>query len=135
MTTIDRFRNAETAAAAIIEKFVADQSSRPDHVAVRTEELSKMKKDELVELILSLEKPKTDAKPKVEDIARALLVDEACAILPYEAIAQLVHRAIPESNTSSKSIASYFSKKGKEWGALKRVKLQINPLAMLAEAR
>lgn len=134
MTTLGRFQQAQTAANRIIAEFLSTQENKPDAVATRTEELSKMKKDELVELILTLEKPKAESKPKVEDIVKALLTNEDCAILPYESIAQLVHQAIPEANTSSKSVASYFSKKGADWGAQKRVKLHIDPMEMLKVA-
>lgn len=131
MTTMDKFRTAQNSANRIIATFVEGQANKPDALAARTEELSKMKKDELVAMIIGLEKKPVDAKPKVEDIVKALLVDEDCAILPYESIAQLVHQAIPEANTSSKSVASYFSKKGEDWGAKKRVKLHLDPLEVM----
>ena len=142
MNTIERFRAAETSANRIIAAFIAGNDAKPDAVAERTEAIiastAGMKKDEAVAFlaaqIVALEKPKNENKPKVEDIVKALLCDEDCAILPYESIAQLVHKAIPESNTSSKSVASYFSKKGVEWQAQKRVRLQINPLEAMAAA-
>jgi uncharacterized alpha-E superfamily protein len=131
MNTIEKYRAAETSAQAIIQQFVTGFADQPDAVAERTTQLHAMKKDELVAIILGLEKPKAEAKPKVEDLVKSLLCDEACAILPYESIAQLVVSAIPEAHTSAKSVASYFSKKGEEWNALKRVKLVINPLEAL----
>lgn len=133
MTTLDRFQAAQTSANRIIAEFVAGQENKPDAVAARTEELKAMKKDDLVALIISLEKKPAESKPKVEDIVKALLTDEACAILPYDSIAQLVHKAIPEANTSSKSVASYFSKKGEDWGALKRIKLAMDPFEVLEQ--
>jgi len=87
----------------------------------RTHELEKLNKTELVELIISKEKEKrTDT---VQELAKAILKDEDFIAAPYEVIAEAIRIIKPDAKTSSKSIASYVSKKREEWELPPRIRI------------
>lgn len=132
MNTIEQLKEASRRGQEIIAEFTAKNTGAPDVVAARTEELEKLSKKELVAMVVALEKPKSEKPFKVEDIAKALLEEPACSIFTYEQIAGLIHQAIPEGKTSSKSIASYASKHKSEWTIVPREKFQLDPTQLLA---
>ncbi len=87
----------------------------------RTQELEKLNKAELVELIISKEKEKrTDT---VQELAKAILKDPELIAADYEMIASAIREIKPEAKTSSKSIASYVSKKRDEWDLPQRIRI------------
>lgn len=73
----------------------------------KRKELTKLKKEDLINLILAQEKFQTI---KVEDLVKPILEDPKCAWLDYAAIATLIRNVLPTAKTSSKSLASYASK-------------------------
>ncbi len=87
----------------------------------RTQELEKLNKSDLIDLIISKEKEKrTDT---VQELARAILSDPELIAADYEMIASAIREIKPEAKTSSKSIASYVSKKRDEWDLPQRIKI------------
>lgn len=109
-----------------IEDIVAKYSnlqgaSQEDLVAAREEELAKLNKADLIALVIEKEKAKkTDT---VQELARAILQDEDLIAADYETIASAIKVIKPEAKTSSKSIASYVSKKREEWELPLRVRV------------
>ena len=94
-------------------------------------ELLKLTKDELVEQIINAKKvAKTDT---VQDLAKAILKDEDLIAVNYEDIAAAIRLLKPGAKTSSKSIASYVSKKRDEWDLPQRIRISV-PRAKVAEA-
>jgi len=85
------------------------------------EELMKLTKAELVEKLL--ETRKTARTDTVQELARAILQDEELVAANYEDIASAIKTLKPGSNTSSKSIASYVSKKREEWNLPLRIRV------------
>lgn len=84
-------------------------------------DLMKLTKEELVAQILESKKEKrTDT---VQDLARAILSDEELIAAPYEVIAEAIRELKPDAKTSSKSIASYVSKKRDEWNLPQRIRI------------
>lgn len=120
-------------ATQIVDSFAAGVETSEEVVAARTAELKALNKDELVAQILELEKPKAANTVKVEDVVKAIMTDEDCALLNYEQIAALVAGKLG-TKTSHKSVASYASKKGKEWGIVPRQKFKVNVDDLLAAA-
>lgn len=106
-------------AAEMASKFedlvVAEGESQDVDTTAREADLHKLNKDGLVALIISLEAKGKRAGTTVQDIARAMLTDEDCLAVNYETIAEACRLLIPGAKTSSKSIASYVSKKREEW--------------------
>jgi len=90
-------------------------------------------KDELVLMILASKKEKrTDT---VQDLARAILSDEEYIAATYDTIAEAIRIIKPEAKTSSKSIASYVSKKRDEWDLPQRIRItQTKPKEVKEEA-
>lgn len=132
MNALQKIQAAQTAAQAIINGFKGELENAPDVVAVRTEELKTMKKDELIELILSLEKPKSETKVKTEDVARSLMESPDCACLTWGDIADLIVQSGLGEKTSQASISSYASKKKEDWAIIPREKLRFNAADLLA---
>lgn len=81
----------------------------------REAELHKLNKEALVELIISLETKGKRSGTTVQDLAKAMLQDEDCLAVNYDSIAEACRILIPGAKTSTKSIASYVSKKREEW--------------------
>jgi hypothetical protein len=76
-------------------------------------EYEKLSKAELVDLLVEAKgKQRTDT---VQELAKAILKDEEFLAASYEQIAEAIRQIKPEAKTSSKSIASYVSKKKAEW--------------------
>ena len=132
MNAIEKIKAAQVAATSILEGFVSKHDQTPDAVEARKTELTAMKKDELIELILGLEKPKTENVVKVEDVAKAILESPDCAVLTYEQIAGLITGSFPDRNTSGKSIGSYASKRKAEWNITPREKVKIDIATLMA---
>ncbi len=83
--------------------------------------LLKLTKEELVAQILESKKDKrTDT---VQDLARAILSDPEFIAANYEQVAEAIRALKPDAKTSSKSIASYVSKKREEWNLPQRIRV------------
>lgn len=134
MNGIEQIKTAASKAQEIVNRFTGQLEGTPDAVAARTEELEKLGKATLVAMIIGLEKPKTDKAFRVEDVIKEILEEPACAIYNYEQIATLVQQVLPEAKTSSKSVASYASKKKTEWTIVPRQKLHVTHDDLLAMA-
>ena len=110
MSNIKTYTPAEMAEAFTHLVAQADTSVEDRH-----EELMKLKKEELVALIMESEKTRNHKGITVQDLAKAMLKSEDHLGVNYETIAQAIRILIPDAQTSSKSIASYVSKKGEDW--------------------
>jgi hypothetical protein len=130
MSTISDLKTASTAAEGIIAEFSGHVTE--DAVEVRKAELSTLKKDELVARILELEKPKSKDGITVETVARKFMEAPELALFNWSQIALLVKRVLPEANTSSKSIASYASKRKEDWAIVPREKFSFDPAELMA---
>ena len=115
----------------LVERFSAHQGQTPEEAAeARTNELSSLTKAELIELVISKEaNRKTDT---VQELAKAMLQDEELIAASYDDIAEAIRVIKPEAKTTSKSIASYVSKKREEWALPERVRIN-KPRAKKAE--
>ena len=128
-TSLDQLKQASKRAQEIVNSFTGKLEDAPD----RIEELSQLTKADLVALVISLEKAPT-ATVKVEEIIKVLLEEPACAIFTYEQLAGLVQQILPTAKTSSKSVASYASKKKEDWVITPRQKFQLSQEDLLAIA-
>lgn len=124
MNSIELVVAAKKAAESHIDQVIGSEVPQ-DAVEARRTELSSMKKDDLIAHILTLEKPKTEKPFTVESLAKAVLEDPACAVLPYKAIAALIVSKVPEAKTTDKSIASYVTRHKEDWNVVPREKLQL----------
>lgn len=113
-------------AAEIAEKF-ADLGSltEPVDMSAREAELSKLTKGELVAHIISLETPRAPRGTTVQDVAKAILQDPEMVAVPYDTVAEACRILVPNAMTSSKSIASYVSKKRVEWNLPDRIMVRV----------
>lgn len=127
MNTFQRLQKASQTADEIVQSFVSEIGVVPDVVAERTKELSKMNKEDLIALVVELEKPKVDKGVTVAQVAQALLTNEELAIFGYEVLANKVKEVLPDAKTSSKSIASYACKQKEAWGVVPRVNFKLDP--------
>ena len=105
----------------IVEKYSAFEVNTDEALEAKRVELHKLTKDELVEMILEAQKNKK--MDTVQDLARAILSDEDLIAANYETIAEAIREIKPEAKTSSKSIASYVSKKREEWNLPQRIRI------------
>jgi len=109
-----------------VEDIVAKYSelegvSQEELVAQRVKELMTMTKEDIVNILIEKEKSKkTDT---VQELAKAILKDENMIAADYETIAMAIREIRPEAKTSSKSIASYVSKKRDEWELPQRIRI------------
>ena len=105
----------------ISSKYLDHQVDSEEGHEARVAELSALTKSDLVDLIISKEKEKrTDT---VQELAKAILKDEDFIAASYETIAEAIRVIKPEAKTSSKSIASYVSKKREEWDLPPRIRV------------
>lgn len=105
----------------IVEKYQDFSLDTDEALEAKRAELHKLNKDELVEMILEAQKSKkTDT---VQDLARAILSDPDLIAANYETIADAIREIKPDAKTSSKSIASYVSKKRDEWSLPQRIRI------------
>jgi hypothetical protein len=138
MTQLDKIRSASQVSEAIIASFTGHVAE--DAVAVRTaallEEVNGMNKADAIALltakIVELEKPKTKDGITVESVARKFMEAPELALFTWPQIAMLVKRVLPEASTSSKSIASYASKRKADWAIVPREKFSIDPAELMA---
>ncbi len=107
--------NAQEMADKFNGLVVAEGEETEVDTTEREADLTKLNKAELVAHIISLEAKGKRTGTTVQDIARAMLTDEDCLAVNYETIAEACRILIPGAKTSSKSIASYVSKKREEW--------------------
>ena len=112
---------------------VAEGSEKEVDTTEREAELSKLNKTELVAHIIGLEAKGKRTGTTVQDIAKAMLKDEECLAVNYETIAEACRILIPGAKTSSKSIASYVSKKREEWGLPVRYMIRSAKAKVVAE--
>ena len=134
MNSLEQLKVASAKSQEIVARFTGMADQEPDVVEARKVELKELNKAELIDLIVSLEKPKVEKAFKVEDIVKEVLEEPACAIFSYEQIAGLVHQVLPDSKTSSKSVASYASKRKTDWNIVPREKIQLTHDDLLAMA-
>jgi len=108
-----------------VEKFGALVANNNDEaiIASRKEELMKLTKEELADMIISYEKRKSNGIG-VGELAKAILQDEDFVTLSNKEVADVCRALIPGSNTSHKSIASYISKKRDEWNLPTRFQIR-----------
>lgn len=154
MSAQNKLQTAAAVAEAIIKSF--NGTTAPDAVAARRAELladmpevhADAKKDDLIaaletmqakvnalaDRILELEKPKSKDGLTVEQVARKFMEAPELALFTWPQIALLVHRVLPESKTSSKSIASYASKRKDEWSIVPREKFTFDPTEYMQAA-
>jgi DNA polymerase III psi subunit len=147
MNAIQKIQAANVAANSIIGNLVGGAASAPDAVEARRAELLAhldekstkaellAKVQELTEMVLVAEKIKPEGGVKIETVAKALLESVECACLTYEQIAGLITASVPESKTSSKSIASYVSKhkEGENaWHVVNRDRIKLDMASLLA---
>jgi len=132
MNSIEQLKQANVRADELAAQVVAQGNSAPDKVEERREELQTMSTDELIELVLSLEKVKGNSGAKVEDVARALLEDEQLAIFTYEQLAVTIRKHMPEAKTTGKGLASYVTKHKDDWNVVKRTRFALNPADIMA---
>lgn len=102
----------------------SDYNSALDNEAAleaKKEELHKLTKDELINLLV--EKQKESRTDTVQDLAKAILKDSELIAANYEDIASAIREIKPDAKTSSKSIASYVSKKREEWELPQRIRI------------
>lgn len=130
---IQDLRKAIDKANETVNSFTTGVETDEVVVKARTEELNKLDKKELIAHVLELEKPKAESTVRVEDVARAILTDPDCALLNYEQIAAVIANGLG-GKTSSKSIASYASKKKEEWDIVPRSKFKVSVEDLLAAA-
>lgn len=107
--------NAEEMAERFENLVVADGEEKEVDTTARESELGKLNKTELTAIIINLEAKGKRTGTTVQDIAKAMLKDEGCLAVNYDTIAEACRILIPGAKTSSKSIASYMSKKREEW--------------------
>jgi len=107
----------------IVAKYEAfnEDLSQEEAIANRTAELSKLTKDELVAHIIEQESNKRTGT--VQELAKAILKDDELIAASYETIASAIREIMPDAKTSSKSIASYVSKKREEWELPQRIRI------------
>lgn len=104
----------------IVQKYSTFESAAQDPQEA-LDELMKLTKAELAQLVI--ESKKTARTDTVQELARAILSDEDLIAATYEDIASAIKELKPGTNTSSKSIASYVSKKREEWNLPLRIRI------------
>ena len=105
----------------IVAKYSAFEANTDEALEAKTAELHKLNKDELVEMVL--EGLKTRRTDTVQELAKAILKDPDLIAANYEQIAEAIREIRPEAKTSSKSIASYVSKKREDWELPQRIRI------------
>lgn len=125
MKSIEVLKTASEKSQEIVTRFTGLNADSPDVVEARKVELKDLNKNDLIDLVISLEKPKVERAFKVEDVIKEMLCTPELAIFNYEQIAALVIQILPEAKTSNKSVASYASKKKEDWPIIPRQKLQL----------
>jgi hypothetical protein len=140
MSQLDKIRSASAVAETIIASFtgVVPEDAAATRTAALLEEVAAIPKAEkleyLIAKIVELEKPKSKDGITVESVARKFMEAPELSLFTWPQIALLVKRVLPEANTSSKSIASYASKRKEEWNIAPREKFAFDPSDFLAQA-
>ncbi len=101
----------------IVTKYQAVELDNPEQAKA---ELMKLNKDELVERLIQATSHRSGT---VQELAKAILQDEELIAANYETIADAIKVMMPTAKTSSKSIASYVSKKREEWELPPRIRI------------
>ena len=134
MNSIEMLQSASAKSQEIVASFLAQHSDAPDVVEARKVELKDLSKGDLIDLVVSLEKPKVERAFRVEDVIKVMLTTPELAIFNYDQIAALVVQTLPEAKTTNKSVASYASKKKTEWEIVPRQKLTLTTEDLLSMA-
>jgi hypothetical protein len=134
MNSIEQLKTASTVSQEIVARYLGLNADSPDVVEARKVELKDLNKNDLIDLVISLEKPKVERAFKVEDVIKEMLTTPALAIFNYEQIAALVVQILPEAKTSNKSVASYASKKKTDWDIVPRQKLNLTTADLMQMA-
>jgi hypothetical protein len=138
MSTLDQLKAASTTAEGIVAQFsgVVPENAVANRSAALLAELEGLNKADaianLIAKVVELEKPKSKDGITVETVARKFMEAPELALFNWAQIAELVKRVLPEANTSSKSIASYASKRKEEWSIVAREKLQLDMASISA---
>lgn len=101
----------------IVNKYQGTDLENPEAAKA---ELMKLNKDELVDKLLAATSHRSGT---VQELAKAILQDETLIAANYETIALAIKEMMPSAKTSSKSIASYVSKKREEWELPPRIRI------------
>lgn len=137
-TQLAKLRSASAVAEAIIASFTGNVAAdavetRKAELATQMEGMKPAEKIEfLINAVITAEKPKNKDGLTVETVAKAFMESPECALFTWPQIAMLVKRVLPDANTSSKSIASYASKRKEDWKIVPREKFTIDPSELLA---
>ena len=89
-----------------------------DSTIAREAELSKLSKEELINLVLGLER-NIESKGIVA-LTERMLQDESLITTPHTVLAAAINKLIPGATSTNKSVASIYSK-GKDKGLLPRL--------------
>ena len=101
----------------IVSKYQGTDLENPEQAH---QELMKLSKDELVTKLIQATAHRSGT---VQELAKAILQDEDMITANYETIAEAIKVMMPSAKTSSKSIASYVSKKREEWELPPRIRI------------
>ena len=115
------FLQLKSQPALTVEEVVSlyhNNSAPIDSTIAREAELSKLSKEELIGLIIGLERS-VESKGIVA-LTERMLADEALITTPHTILAAAINKLIPGATSSNKSVASIYSK-GKDKGLLPRL--------------
>lgn len=112
---MDKIKNTAVAAQELVESFKNADSPQ--------EELMALDKEELVARLIAYQST-TDLT--VAAVIRRFLEEPKCALLNYVQVALLVQQVLPNSKTTSKTVASYASKNKEAWAIVPREKFTID---------
>ena len=89
-----------------------------ESVIAREEELNKLSKEDLIKLVIGLERS-VESKGIVT-LTERMLQDESLITTPHTVLAAAINQLIPGATSTNKSVASIYSK-GKDKGLLPRL--------------
>jgi len=101
----------------IVTKYQGTDLENPEAAKA---ELMKLTKDELADKLMQATSHRSGT---VQELAKAILQDEDMIAANYTVIADAIKVMMPSAKTSSKSIASYVSKKREEWNLPDRIRV------------
>ena len=102
---------------AIIELY-SNNAAPVDSTIAREEELKKLSKEDLIKLVIGLER-NVESKGIVA-LTERMLQDESLITTPHTVLAEAINKLIPGATSTNKSVASIYSK-GKDKGLLPRL--------------
>ena len=101
-----------------IVKLYSSEAAPIDSTIAREEELAKLSKEDLIKLVVSLER-NVESKGIVA-LTERMLQDESLITTPHTVLAAAINKLIPGATSTNKSVASIYSK-GKDKGLLPRL--------------